>query len=151
MLRPFDHVTDLAAAASTLRRRRFGVIEVVESRLQAIRLRPFAKHVSWWQSQLLGRWIHQRRPGDRCLLFYNQPWRQPVFLALPYAVSCRDTTLATIRRALEVLEEIARLKGTLAIVGDVSNARITDRLLKRWGWEPHAPMRWHRNFIKRLD
>jgi len=150
MLRLFDHVTDLAAAAKTLRRRRYGVIEVVGGRLQAIRLRPFAKRVSWCHAQWIGHWMHARRCGDRCLLFYNQPWRQPVFLALPYAISGRDTTLATIRRALEVLEEIARLKGTLSIVGDVSNPRISDRLLKRWGWEPHAPMRWHRNFIKRL-
>jgi hypothetical protein len=72
-------------------------------------------------------------------------------LALPYTISHRDTTLASIRRALAVLDEIARLKGTLSIVCDVSNARISDRLLKRWGWEPHAPMRWHRNYIKRLD
>jgi hypothetical protein len=157
MFRPFECVDaldgpdDLAAAAGTLRRRRYGVIEVIGGRLHAIHLRPFAKRVSWWQSHLLGRWIHDRRRGDRCLVFYNQPWRQPVFLALSYAVSSRDTTLASIRRALDVLDEIARLKGTLAIVGDVCNARISDRLLKRWGWEPHAPMRWHRNFIKRLD
>jgi hypothetical protein len=147
----FKPVHDLAGSAGILRQRRHGVIEVAGGRLQAIRFRPFAKRVSWWQSQLLGRWIHARRPGDRCLLFYNQPWRQPIFLAVPYVVSHSGTTLASIRGALAVLDEIARLKGTLSIVCDVSNARISDRLLKRWGWEPHAPMRWHRNWIKRLD
>jgi hypothetical protein len=151
MFRPFETVDDLSAASQTLRRRRYGVIEVVGGRLQAIHLRPLAKRVSWWQAKLLGPWLHARSAGDRCLLFYNQPWRQGVFLALPYAISGRETTLATIRRALAVLEDVARLKGTLAIVCDVTNARISDRLLRRWGWEPHAPMRWHRNFIKRLD
>jgi hypothetical protein len=32
---------------------------------------------------------------------------------------------------------------------DVSNLRISDRLLRRWGWEAHCPSRWHRHFIKR--
>ena len=33
---------------------------------------------------------------------------------------------------------IARLKGSDAILCDASNLRISDRLLARWGWTPHA-------------
>jgi hypothetical protein len=26
---------------------------------------------------------------------------------------------------------------------------MSDRLLARFGWQPHKPQRWHRNFIRR--
>jgi hypothetical protein len=49
-----------------------------------------------------------------------------------------------------VLDEIARIKQTDAIVCDVRNARISDRLLRRWGWESHVPQSRRRHFIKRF-
>jgi hypothetical protein len=49
-----------------------------------------------------------------------------------------------------VLDEVARLKASDAILCDVWNWRISDRLLARWGWQPHKPDRWHRHFIKRF-
>lgn len=144
-------ITDLAADSAALRRGRYGVIEVAEGQLQRIVLRPLPKHVYIWQSRWWGQWQHRRRAGDYCRLFYNQPLKIPDFLAVTYAVSSRHTTFATIRRALDVLDEIARLKGTDALLCDASNLRISERALARWGWQPHAPMRWRRNFIKRLN
>lgn len=150
MTRAIDSGCSLGHSADTLRRRRHGVIEFADGQLHSIRFRRFARHASWLQARLDARWIHACRPGDRCLLYYNQPWRQPVFLSLAYVVSHRDTTLASFHGALDVLDEIARIKGTLSIVCDVSNARISPRLMRRWGWEPHAAMRGHRNYVKRL-
>lgn len=146
----FDTVTELESGAGALRDGRYGVIEAAGGRLVRVRLRPFPKRVALLESRLLGAWIHGRRAGDRCLVYYNQPRRFPQFLAVQYVVSARDTTFATFRRALELADDIARLKGCEALLCDASNARISDRLLARWGWEPHAPMRWRRNFIKRL-
>jgi hypothetical protein len=83
-------------------------------------------------------------------LYYNQPWAFPNFLALKYLVSTRQATLATVDSALAALDEIARLKGIDALLCDVANCRISDRLMARAGWEPHKPQRWHRNFIKRF-
>ena len=60
------------------------------------------------------------------------------FLLLDYAISTRGTTLATIRGALCVLDELARLKRSDAILCDVATMRISDRLLARWGWAPHV-------------
>jgi hypothetical protein len=93
---------------------------------------------------------HARGPADRCWLYYNQPWRMPNFLALKYIVSTRGTSYATFRAALAMLEQIAELKRTDAIVCDAANTRLSDRLLARLGWEPHRPQRWHRNFIRRF-
>lgn len=146
----FETVTDFFGQAEVLRRRRYGVIDVRGGRLHRIVLRPWPKLVSWPDLTVLGAWQHQHRPGDRCLLYYNQPRRSSNYLALKYVVSYRDATLATFRGALQVLDAIAKLKRTDAIVCDAANLRISDRLATRWGWEPHCPARWHRNLIKRF-
>jgi hypothetical protein len=65
-------------------------------------------------------------------------------------VSSRDCTLATFRGALDVLDAIARIKRSDAILCDACNGRISDRLFARWGWVPHTSDRRHRNFIKRF-
>jgi hypothetical protein len=131
-------------------RRRFGVIEMRNGRLERISLRPWPKSSSLLEARAWGRWLHERQPGNRCRLYYNQPWGCPGFLALRYVVSSRDCTLATFRGALAVLDEIARLKHSEAIVCQASNSRISDRLLTRWGWQPHTADRRSRNFIKRF-
>ena len=51
---------------------------------------------------------------------------------------------------LVILDEIARLKGTDAIVAEVRNLRISERLLRRWGWESHMPTSRRRHYIKRF-
>ena len=146
----FETVSDLEAGAELLRRRRYGVVEVARGRLRHVALRPFPKIISAPEILLFGGWYHRHAAGDRIRLYYNQPWRFPNFLAVKYIVSARQTSLATLNRALAVLDEIARLKGSDALLCDVGNWRITTRLIARWGWQPHCPSRWHRHYIKRL-
>jgi hypothetical protein len=151
-MRPFTRTLadpfgrDLAA----LRRGRYGIIEVRGGRMAAIHLRAWPKVISALEIEWLGSRWHQGRQGDRCLLYYNQPRRFSNFLALTYVVSSRDCTFATIHRAAETLDLVARAKRSDAILCDAWNLRISDRLLARWGWEPHKPTRWHRHFIKRF-
>jgi len=83
-------------------------------------------------------------------LYYNQPCRHRRFLALKYIISGYGATFRTFRSALIILDEIARLKRTDAIVAEVRNLRISDRLLARWGWESHMPTSRRRHFIKRF-
>lgn len=149
MLAPWETVRDLAAGAERLRRRRYGVIEVADDRFMGVRLRPWPKIVSIVGARLGARW-HRRRPGNHCWLYYNQPLSAPGFLALSYVVSARDTTLLSLRGALTVLDEIARLKGSVAIVCEASNWRISDRLLARCGWQEHLLHARGRHFIKRF-
>ncbi len=126
------------------------MIDVRDGRLAAIQLRRWPKLISALEVEWLGNRWHTSKSGNRCLLYYNQPRRHSNFLALKYVVSQRDCTLATFRGALAVLDEVARLKRTDAIVTDVWNSRISERLLARWGWEPHTCDRWHRHYIKRF-
>lgn len=145
-----ERVTDWNAGQERLRRRRYGVIETRSGKLSQIYLRPFPKLVAWpeiWPTQAN---YHARGEPDRCLLYYNQPWRHPSFLALKYIVSTPGTPYGTFRAALSALDELARLKRVDALLCDAANCRISDRLLKRFGWQPHCPSRWHRNHIKRF-
>ncbi len=146
----FEKVTDLTAGAEALRRRRYGVIEVTGDQLVHIRLRPFPKFV-WLHEPFWGDWYHRHAAANRCRLYYNQPRGFSDFLALKYVLSSRGATLATLRKALDVLDQVAQIKGSCAILCDAANFRISPRLLARESWEPNKPTRWHRNYIKRLS
>jgi hypothetical protein len=147
---PFQTVADLRRGADVLRRRPYGVIEMVDEHLAGIHLRPWPKLISvaevWW----LGGRFHRQARGNRCLLYYNQPLGFRNFLTLKYVVSSGGTTLRTFRGALLVLDEIARLKRSDAALCEASNLRISDRLLRRWGWQRHVPDSDRRHFIKRF-
>jgi hypothetical protein len=146
----FETVADLDEGAETLRRRPYGVIEVADGRLCRVVLRPFPKVVSVPGILLVGGWRHRHCPGDRLRLYYNQPRRFSNFLVLKYVESTRDTSMASLTRALAVLDEVARIKKSDALLCDVSNWRITTKLIARWGWTPHNPSRFHRHYIKRF-
>lgn len=143
-------ISDLALQSDRLKRRSHGVIETADDRFVGLTLRRLPKLVSLPEALWMGRLVHSQRTGNRCLLYYNQPRNCPNFLALKYVVSQRDTTLATFRLALRVLDRVAAIKRSDAIVAEVSNLRISDRLLRRWGWEPHLAGGWRRHWIKRF-
>jgi len=147
----FQTVTDLAGDCETLRRRRYGVIEVVDGQFRRVLLRPWPKILVGPEVLWLGGWMHRQRHGDRLWLYYNHPRRFPNFLALAYALSAKETSLRSIHVGLGVLDEIARLKKSDALLCDVGNWRISERFMRRWGWVPHCPTAWwHRHFIKRF-
>jgi hypothetical protein len=146
----FETIADIDSGRESIRARRFGVIETAGGELRAIHLRPWPKLVSLSELLPLGPRYHCRGDADRCLLYYNQPWRMPNFLALKYVVSTTGTSYKTFRAALVVLDRVAAIKGIDAIVCDAGNVRLSDRLMARLGWQPHKPQRWHRNFIRRF-
>lgn len=143
-------IDDLVANAALLRRRRYGVIEMEDERLKAVHLRPYPKVISVSGVVVLGGRVHNMTEGNRCWLYYNQPVWHSNFLVLKYVVSSHNGTLRTFRGALVVLDEIARLKRSDAILCEVANLRISDRLLHRWGWQPHVRSSRRRHFIKRF-
>jgi hypothetical protein len=147
----FASIADLTHNAEALIRHRYGVIEVVDGQFQRVLIRPWPKILVGPEVLWFGQWLHQRRRGDRLLIYYNQPRRFSNYLALAYAFSSQKTWMRTIRVGLEALDEIARLKQSDALLCDVGNWRISDRFMRRWGWEPHCPRSWwHRHYIKRF-
>lgn len=151
MPRWFETVADLTDPwqRATVRRRRYGVIEMADDRLRRISFRPLPALAGPFDLPW-GQWVHRAGQGNRCWVYFNQPRGLEQFLALKFMVSTRQATLACCRGALAVLEEIAHIKQVEALVCDAANRRISDRLLARWEWQPHKPQRWHRNYIKRL-
>lgn len=143
-------ITDWHDGQDTVRRRRYGIIETTAGQLTAIHFRPWPKLLAWPEILPVGPTYHARGQADRCLLYYNQPLSSPSYLALKYVVSTPNTPYATFRAALTVLDAIAKLKQSDAILCDAFNKRLSDRFLRRLGWQPHKPQRWHRNFIKRF-
>lgn len=141
-------VTDLTKNRTTLRRLRSGRIMMRSGKFVGIQRLWFPARASIAQIWLQSHW----RSGDvdRCVLDFHQPWGSPGFLVLDYVRSGPATQLATFRGALEVLDEVARLRGTLAIVAHVSTHAISDRLLRRWGWQQHLQHQAGRHWIKRF-
>lgn len=146
----FDFNDDFAGQFAALVDRRAGVIEVADGRPFAAPPRLWARRPSQLEVRLWGARSHRRREGDHCWLYFHQPRRFPNFLVVSYVSSTRQTSLATIRLTLALLDLLAERKRTDALLCDVATARISDRALARWGWEPLAPSRWHRRHIKRF-
>jgi hypothetical protein len=147
----FASVADLERDAETVRRHAYGMIEMRDGRLVAVRFRPWPFRITALEAAWLGRWRHEHRIGNRCRLYFNQPRSCPEFVSLTYVESTRSTTLATFRGALEVLDRIADIKRSDAIVCEAFNQRISDRLLRRWGWCQHCQHLAGRHYIKRFE
>lgn len=133
---------------SALRRIRRGRIVIENGQVIAIRSRWFALPTSiarvWWDTHFAN------GKTDRCVLDFHRPLGSPGFLTLDYVRSGPQTRFASFRRALQTLDQIADSQGALAIVAHVSTNAISDRLLKRWGWEQHC-LQWKgRHWIKRF-
>src|SRR5262245_19280544 len=120
----FQTIHDLKNDAELLRRRRYGVIEMVEGRLNRVVLRPWPKIPLWAEARFWGNWRHRWQAGKVCRLYYNEPYGRDRFLTLAYVESDREGSLASFRGALDVLDTIAHIKGSDFLVTDVANARI---------------------------
>ncbi|TWT99620.1 hypothetical protein Pla108_05630 [Botrimarina colliarenosi] len=145
-----EAITDIAAADDALRQRRYGVIETHAGELVSVTLRPWPHLVSLRELWPLGDAWRPAGPPDRCRLYYNQPQGHEDFLALRYVACTAGASYATFRAALRALDEIAAIKGSRALVCDAANQRLSERFMRRMGWEPHAPMWGRRNFIRRF-
>lgn len=146
----FQSVSDLVKDQETVRRRAYGVIETAAGQLVRIGFRPWPKTVSIFEIMSFGLRSHYHKNDDRCRLYFNQPLFHRSFLALPYIHTTAGTSYATFRKAINTLDQIAYIKRSNAIVCEVTYDRISDRALKRWGWESHLPNSKRRHYIKRF-
>ncbi len=149
-MRLFDTISNLSQYESTILQRRFGVIETHIGKLTRVHIRPWPKLLPTPDAHWLSSWQSARRQKDQCLLYYNQVIGHTAFLDLKYIVTSFGTRFSTLRRALQALDIVAQIKKSDAIVTEVFNDRIGDRLLERMGWESHLPRSRKRHFIKRF-
>ncbi|MEM6469457.1 MAG: hypothetical protein AAF802_07785 [Planctomycetota bacterium] len=141
-------VTNPQERPELLKRWRCGRIVVEAGTLKHVKLRRLTGSVSmaqvWWQSRY-------GRPDDElCWLDYHQPIGMPAFLTLDYIRSGRKAGYRSFLAACCVLDEIAKIRETQAIVAHVSTASLSDRLLLRLGWERHLAHWSGRHWIRRF-
>ena len=140
--------TELDADADQLRRWRCGRVVMQDGKLVEVQHRLFAGSVSvaevWWQAKF------GRMDDNVCWLDYHQPLGMPAFLTLDYIRSGYRSSYKTFVGACHILDEIARIRGSQAIVAHVSNSSISDRLLKRLGWQRHLENWSGRHWIRRF-
>jgi hypothetical protein len=146
----FQTVYDLEQESNTIRRRAYGVIEVADGKFQHIRLRPWPKLISTMEINLTAGLKTNRIEKDICRCYYNQPFFHSRFLTLMYIQSSLATTRNTLVTTLNVLDTVARIKQSNALLTEVTNQRVSDRAMIRWGWERHCLNSKHRHFIKRF-
>lgn len=143
-----DSITDPIQGADQLRRWRCGRIIMRQGRLVEIQHRLLCGNVSvaqvWWQAK------YGRTDDDLCWLDYHQPLGMPAFLTLDYIRSGSRAGYKTFVGACHLLDEIARIRGAQAIVAHVTNSQISDRLLRRLGWEQHVQHWKGRHWIRRF-
>lgn len=143
------HVTDIRdpLQRAAIRGWRRGRVTMREGKLVSIAPRWWSLPTSiarvWWQERF--------RPGevDQCQLDYRSS-RLGGFIVLDFVQSGPATQLDTFRGACQILDEIACIRQAVAIVAHVSTTAISDRLLRRWGWQPHAHGLAGRHWIKRF-
>ncbi|MCA9194681.1 MAG: hypothetical protein KDB03_23080 [Planctomycetales bacterium] len=145
-------ITSVTGNEDRLRSWRAGRIVSENGRLVSIRGR-------WWPhwgnlAQVMwdtnfGVQAHSRPMVDHCELYYQQAFGASNYLTINYCRSYRGTSVATIYGTLCVLDQIAKIKQSAAAVCQITNDRISDRVLLRWGWQPHCSQLSGRHFIKR--
>ena len=147
MLR-LDSVSDPRLHENKIRKWRCGRIVMQAGKLVEIQQRLLCGNVSvaevWLQAKF------GRRDDDCCWLDYHQPLGMASFLTLDYIRTGTLASYQTFIGACQILDEIARIRSTAAIVAHVTNRNISDRLLERHGWERHME-RWKgRHWIRRF-
>lgn len=127
---------------------RYGEIEVSSGSLVAI-------HRRWWprigsQSEAYLDSYHRTLPSDSCRAYFAFPFRAPGYMTVLYARGGPNLQYKTIDQAVLVMDEIAQLRDSNAIVCQVVSDRGTERLMNRWGYVRHACTLGDNHYIKRF-
>ena len=127
----------------------YGELELSNGKLLGIYPRWWPRHGSWWEAFQDG--YMRALESDRCRVYYAFPRSAPGFMSVLYARSGPGTQYKTLLRAVEVVDEIARLGNAKAIVCQVVSIRATERLMNRWGYVRHATILGDNHYIKRFN
>ncbi len=143
-------VRDVASNQDLLRRRRYGVIEAANGKFVKIQLKPWPKIASLMEAHWIRGMKSKRVQKDVCRIYFNQAIGHSNYLTLAYGESSLNSTLRTLFAAMDVLNQIAYIKRSDAILAEFTNPRISDRFLKRRDWEQYMEDQPKRHWIKRF-
>ena len=87
---------------------------------------------------------------NSCGVFFSFPKSAPGFMTVNYLRTGPNTEYRILARAKKIVDQIAISRNCQAIVCQVISRRISERLLQRWGYVPHAKSLGNGHFIRRL-
>lgn len=146
----FDTIYDIEQNHALIRARAYGVIETREEKFASLKFRPWPKLGSIVEAVWAGGWGKSRLQSNRCLLYFSQPVFHRNFLTLNYVVTNWKTSMKTLVLGLSILDQIAQIKKSDALVCEVTNSRISNRVMRRYGWEEQGIHARRRHWIKRF-
>jgi hypothetical protein len=141
-------IIDLAHSHARIRNCRYGEIELIDGAVHRIYPRWWPRVGSEWESMMDS--YLPRLPADHCRVYYAFPMRSPGFMSVLYAHSGPNTCYRTLYRGVTAVDEIAKIRNAEAIVCQVTNTRLTERLMRRLGYVRHAFSLGDNHYIKRL-
>jgi hypothetical protein len=109
-----------------------------------------------WVPPLASRWdvlvdtLRPRAAEGECRVFYAFPLRTPGFMAVQYLLCGPQTPYATLRRSVEIVSWIAQARRCQAVVCQAISDRLSERVMNRWGYVPHAKTLGPGHYIHRL-
>jgi len=127
---------------------RYGEIVIANGCLQRIQPRWWPRWGTVWGAAFDR--VIRMLPDDECRFYYAFPIRSPGFLSLLYVHAGERTSYRTFHQGIVAIERIARLRKAQAIVCQVTNDRLTERLMQRWGYVRHAKHAGDNHYICRL-
>ena len=71
-------------------------------------------------------------------------------MSLLYVHAGEKTTYETFHQGILAIDAIATLRKAHGIVCQVTNDRLTDRMMQRWGYVKHASALGDNHYIRRL-
>ena len=86
-----------------------------------------------------------------CKVFFSFPKSAPGFMTINYVRTGPQTGYQIIAKAVNIAEQIAIARSCQAIVCQVISSRISARVMRRWGYVPHAQSVGNGHFIRRLE
>lgn len=141
-------VTSIEGNAERIRSCNYGELELFDGKLLGIYPRWWPRIASKWES--LRDSTIRSLPSDFCRAYYAFPKRTPGYMSVLYARSGPNTQYKTLYRAVVVVDEIAKLRDSHAIVCQMIHLRVSERLMNRWGYVRHASALGDNHYIKRL-
>jgi hypothetical protein len=90
-------------------------------------------------------------PEDECRFYYSFPHSVPGYMSLLYVHAGEKTSYRTFRQGIVAMDTIARWRKSQAIVCQVTNSRLTHRMMTRWGYVRHAENIGDNHYIRRFD
>lgn len=127
---------------------RYGTIILRHGDITTIQARWWPRWGSLWGA--MSDRVVRTLPDDECRFHYSFPRSATGYMSLLYVHAGEKTSYRTFHRGIVALEEIALLRHARGIVCQVTNDRLTDRMMTRWGYAKHAESLGDNHYIRRL-